>query len=116
MDWRVVFYRNADGEEPVKDFILNQPHSAIAEILHVFNLLYKFNISLGKPYVEKIAGKVWSLRIKHSSDYYRIFNFSFTGRKFVLLHAIKKKSDKLPKRDIAIAISRMDDHEAQSLQ
>lgn len=114
MEWRVVFYRNDDGEEPVKDFILNQPHGAIGEILHVIDLLYRFNLSLGKPYVEKVVGKVWSLRIKHGSDYFRIFYFSFTGRKFVLLHAIKKKSDKLSKRDIAIAISRMDNHEAQS--
>ena len=52
-DWSVVFYKNDDGEDPVKDFILNQPHGTIDEILHVFDLLYKFNISLGLPYVEK---------------------------------------------------------------
>ncbi len=42
MSWRVVFFRDKEGAEPVKDFILEQPDGAIAEILHVFDLLYKF--------------------------------------------------------------------------
>ncbi len=114
MDWRVVLYKDDDGNEPVKDFILEQPFGAIGEILHVFDLLYRFDLSLGKPYVEKVEGKIWSLRIKHSSDYYRILYFAFSGRKFILLHAVKKKSDKLSKRDILIAFKRMNDHESKS--
>ena len=114
MEWHVVFYKNRDGEEPVKDFILKQPDEAIGAIIHVFDLLYRFNISLGPPYVEKVGGKIWSLRIKHSSDYYRIFYFTFTGKKFILLHAIKKKRDKLTNRDLALAVDRMNDHESTS--
>ncbi len=91
-----------------------QPHGAIGEILHVFDLLYRFDLSLGKPYVEKVEGKIWSLRIKHSSDYYRILYFTFPGKKFILLHAVKKKSDKLSKGDLLIAITRMNDHKAKS--
>jgi len=94
-------------------FILAQSDDAIGEIIHVFKLLYRFHLSLGKPYVEKVVGKIWSLRIKHSSDYYRVFYFAFSNRKFVLLHAVKKKSDKLSNRDIAIAIKRMNDHETK---
>lgn len=112
MKWQIVFYKDADGSQPVKDFILSQSHSAIGEILHVFDLLYKFELSLGWPYVEKIEGKIWALRIKHGSDDYRIFYFTFTGRKFILLHAIKKKSDKLPRQEIEVAIRRMITHEA----
>jgi len=110
MDWQVIFYRDKGGKEPVKDFILEQSDGAIGTILHVFDLLYRFDLSLGSDYVEKIEGKIWSLRIKHGSDYYRIFYFAFTEKKFILLHAVKKKRDKLLKRDIALAISRMDDH------
>ncbi|OGO19949.1 MAG: hypothetical protein A2Z15_03140 [Chloroflexi bacterium RBG_16_50_11] len=111
MDWRVIFYMDKDGNEPVKDFILEQPDGAIGEILHVFDLLYRFDLSLGLPYVEKVKDKIWSLRIKHSSDYYRILYFTFSGKKFILLHAVKKKSDKLQNRDIELAIKRMKEHE-----
>jgi len=113
MGWQIVFYRDKDGNEPVKDFILEQPDGAIGEILHVFDLLYRFDLSLGLPYVEKVQGKIWSLRIKHSSDYYRVLYFAFSGKKFILLHAVKKKSDKLQKRDIELAIDRMGEHERQ---
>ncbi len=112
MVWQIIFYRDANGNEPVKDFILEQTDGAIGGILHVFDLLYRFDVSLGWPYVEHVVGKIWSLRIKHSSDYYRIFYFAFTGKKFVLLHAVKKRRDKLLKRDIELAIGRMDDHKS----
>ena len=111
MNWHIIFYKDRDGNEPVKDFILEQPHNAIGEILHVFDLLHKFDLSLGKPYVEKVDGKIWALRIKHSSDYYRIMYFACSGQNFILLHAIKKKRDKLLISDIKLAIARMNEHE-----
>ena len=102
------------GNEPVKDFILEQPHGAIAEIIHVFKLLREFNIQLGMPYVRKIdRSGLRELRIKHSSDLYRIFYFAYTGQKFVLLHAILKRSDRTPEGDIELAIKRMNDYKSR---
>jgi phage-related protein len=111
MEWQVVFYIDKEGNEPVKDFILGQPDGAIAEILHVFKLLRHFNISLGMPYVRKIdKSGLRELRIRHGSDLYRIYYFSYTEQKFILLHGILKKEDRIPKSDKAIAIKRMDDY------
>jgi len=93
------FYRDKAGNEPVKDFVLHQSHGAIGEILHVFDLLYKFGLSLGSPYVEKVQGRIWALRIKHSSNYFRILYFASSGNKFILLHGILKKTDKLRNTD-----------------
>ena len=99
---------DADGNEPVKDFILAQPDGAIAEILHVFKLLREFNIRLSMPYVRKIGKSgLRELRIKHASDLYRIFY------KFVLLHAILKKGAKTPEGDKEIAIKRMNDYKSR---
>ena len=114
MDWQVTFYIDEEGNEPVKDFILEQPDGAIAEILHVFKLLRQFNIALGMPYVGKIdKSAIRELRIKHGSDIYRIFFFAYTGRKFILLHAILKKEDKIPESDKKLAIQRMDDYKSR---
>jgi len=102
------------GNEPVKDFILEQPHGAIAEIIHVFKLLREFNTQLSMPYVRKIdRSGLRELRIKHSSDLYRIFYFAYTGQKFVLLHAILKRSDRTPEVDIELAIKRMNDYKSR---
>jgi phage-related protein len=111
MDWKVTFYIDDKGNEPVKDFILAQPDGAIAEILHVFKLLREFNTKLGMPFVRKMdKSGLRELRIKHSSDIYRIFYFAHIGRKFVLLHDFLKKGEKTPRSDIELAIRRMDDY------
>ena len=111
MDWQVDFYIDEAGNEPVKDFILAQNDGAIAEIIHVFKLLRQLNITLGMPYVEKIGRSgIRALRIKHGSDIYRIFFFAYAERKFMLLHAIKKKREKMRKNDIEPAIQRMNDY------
>jgi phage-related protein len=108
MDWRPEFYIDENGGEPVKDFILKQPDGAIAEILHVLKLLRQFNITLGMPYVRKIGTSgLRELRIKHSSDIYRIFFFARKGRKFILLHGVIKKTDDIAAADINAAIKRM---------
>ena len=114
MDWLVVFYMDAKGNEPVKDFILAQPDRAIAEILHVFKLLREFNIKLGMPYVRKIGKSgLRELRIKHGPALYRIFYFTYVGRNLVLLHAILKKEARIPEGDIEIAIKRMNDYKSR---
>jgi phage-related protein len=114
MDWQVIFYPDEDGNEPVKDFILRQSDGAIAEILHVLKLLRQFNVTLGMPYVRKIdRSAVRELRIKHGSDIYRILFYAHTGRKFILLHAILKKGDKMPESDRNLAIQRMNDYKSR---
>jgi len=111
MTWQVEFYIGPDGKEPVKDFILAQSKSTIAEFLHVFKLLREFNIGLGMPYIKKIdKSGLRELRIKHGSDIYRIFFFSYIGQKFVLLHTIMKKQDKTPEGDKRLALERMRDY------
>ena len=72
MFWNVTFYKEENEAEPVKSFILNQPDGAIGEILHVFKLLREFNLDLKHPYTRKVEDDIRELRIKHSSDYYRI--------------------------------------------
>jgi phage-related protein len=110
MDWQIVFYRDTKGNEPVKDFINSQSAGAKAEILHVIDLLKEFNIILGKPYVRKIhKSGLRELRIKHSSDYYRIFYFAHAQRRFFLLHSIMKQQDKTPESDIKLSLKRMDE-------
>ncbi len=111
MDWQIEYYADIVGNEPVRNFIDMQSIDAQVEIFHVIGLLQEFALSLGLPYVRKIGKSgIRELRIHHSSDYYRIFYFAFTGRRFVLLHAFLKKTKKTPQNEIALAIKRMDDY------
>jgi len=111
MDWEIELYCDSKGNVPVKDFILMQAPKAKAKILHYLDLLKQFGLTLGQPYTKKLAGTdIWELRIHHSSNYYRILYFAFTGRKFILLHSFLKKAKKTPKSEIMIAMDRISDY------
>ena len=102
--WEIEFYQDSQGDIPVQDFICQQPPKVEAKIYRHIDLLQEFGLSLGQPYIEKLAGSdVWELKIRYSSNRYRILYFAFSGRKFILLHAFLKKTAKTPKNEIEIA-------------
>ena len=114
MKWEIVFYEDKKGNKPVIDFIKAQTTKARAEIVHVLEILAEFNLALSMPYVRKIdKSGLRELRIRHSSDSYRIFYFTYTQRKFILLHAILKKENKTPEADKKIALKRMVDYQSK---
>ena len=78
------------------------------------DLLQDFGLSLGQPRVEKLTGsEVWELKIRYSSDYYRILYFASSGRKFILLHAFLKKTARTPRNELEIAQNRVFDYRAR---
>jgi phage-related protein len=114
--WQVIFYKDKNGKEPVKDFILGEGLKARAEIIHVFKILRKYNVMLGMPHVKKVdKSGLRELRIRHASDSYRIFFFAYICHQFILLHGFKKKTDRLPQNEIEIAVKRMNDYIARNV-
>ena len=114
MKWEIDFYQDSQGNIPVQDFIYQHSAKVKAKILRYINLLQDFGLSLGQPYIEKLTGSdVWELKIRHSSNYYRILYFASSGRRFVLLHAFLKKTAKTPKNELEIAQNRIFDYRAR---
>jgi len=109
--WKWVYYKAASGRVPVKEFIDEQVEEVREKIFFDLQRLVRFNVRLGSPYAEKVEGRdFWELRTKMSGDIYRTFYFAQTGRKFVLLHSIQKKSQKTPKKELDVAEERMKDY------
>ncbi len=101
----------ASGRVPVKDFIEEQAVEVQEKIFSDLVRLVQFNVQLGSPYVEKVEGRdFWVLRTKVRGNIYRTCYFAHTGKKFVLLHAYQKKSQKAPKKELDIAEERMSDY------
>ena len=114
MKWEIDFYQDSQGNIPVQDFICQQSAKVEAKIYKYIDLLQDFGLSLGQPYVEKLKGSdVWELRMRHSSNYYRILYFASSRRRFILLHAFLKKTARTPKSEIKIAQDRLFDYEAR---
>lgn len=109
MSWTVEYYRAANGREPVADFIDSLPAAAQAKILRLTTLLADYGALLKEPYTKQIKGKIRELRIKDSQGALRILYFTYTGRRFILLHGFIKKTDKTPEKEIIAAEKRLKD-------
>jgi phage-related protein len=110
MNWEVEFYRDSSGIEPVGVFLDTLPDGMRAKVTKLLDLLSEQGVLLKEPYTRHIRGKLRELRIKDHLGHIRILYFTFTGRRFVLLHGFIKKTDKTPEREIEVAEKRMKDY------
>jgi len=109
--WRWTYYKMASGRVPVREFIDEQAVEVQEKIFSDLVRLVQFNVKLGSPYVEKVEGRdFWELRTRVRGNIYRTFYFAHTGKKFILLHAYQKKSQKAPKKELDVAEERMSDY------
>lgn len=110
--FKVNFYSDADGKEPVKEYIdsliiKNNKESRIKlnKIHEYIQILSQFGTRAGEPYVKHINGKLWELRPLRN----RIFFFYWQDNEFILLHHFMKKTQKTPEREIKRAEKNMND-------
>ena len=104
-----IVYYSENGSYPVVEFIKSLPKKDAAKILREIDLLEAHGFFLGMPHIKKMSGtdSLWELRIKHSSNNYRVFYFHYLNNQFVLLHGFLKKSQRTPKTELKIATERM---------
>lgn len=117
MGYEIEFYESENGQNPVNDFINSLNEKQIAKVLREIDLLEQFGSELHFPHTDTIKGEKYKgleeLRIKFSSDIFRIFYFVVIKNKCVLLHGIQKKSDRTPNRELETALNRMKDYKAR---
>jgi len=107
--YKIEFYKTPRGEYPVRDFIEKMEARFQMKIYGYISFLQEKGHNLKRPYTARVKGKIRELRIRISAGNVRIFYFFFLKNKIILLHAVKKKTQKLPLRDIEKAESNMND-------
>ena len=113
----IIEYYTEKSKCPVFEFIREQSSNEQAKILREIDLLEEFGLTLGLPHIKKMQGidDLWELRIKQSSNNFRIFYFYFKDGKFILLHGIRKTTGKTPSKEIKIALKRMNNYLKESV-
>lgn len=107
MVWKVKFFQTAGGKYPVKYFLEKQNKKTFAKIIRYIELLENYGPFIKPPYSKKIQKDLFELRIVGKISI-RIF-YTLYKNKYFLLHAFKKKSQKTPKKELKIALDRMQD-------
>lgn len=102
-DFEVIFYDNADGTEPAKDFLLALDVKMRAKMLRTIDLLSKNGTDLREPYSKHLNDGIFELRAKVGSDISRVLYFFIIGQKVVLTNGFVKKTNKTPSAEISRA-------------
>jgi phage-related protein len=125
MATQAVFYRAADGSEPVAEFLEAQfpleprkKNSSESELAAAAKKRVTIDLQIDRlnelpdelpplpfPHTSQVEGALRELRCHHGSRLYRIL-YRRSENLFVLLHALQKNSQKLPQADIEIAKKR----------
>ena len=109
MTWSVVYYETAQGAKPIEAFLDGLSRDARAKCLAYINRLETDAPHLPTSIAAHVRGKIWELRPEWAGNEYRFFYVAMVGQRFVILHAIQKKRQKLRERDIVIAEQRYED-------
>ena len=104
--WSFEFYTD-NGQEPVRDFLLSLSPKPRGKVLQAIQILSEFGVNLPFPYLSQVEGRLRELRTHYGRSQYHVLYYCDANQVFVLLHAFQKQSQKLPKREIRIAMERM---------
>ena len=87
--------------------ILSLPEGLLARYFRLTDLILEFGPNLGMPHTRSLNNCLFELRVKGKEGIARVFYCTQIGKKIVMLHAFIKKSQKIPKKELNIAIKRM---------
>lgn len=110
----VRYFTTASGREPVVEFIDSENRKTRDKIYEVIGYLREYGFHLPAQYLRRMSGtkSLWELRIKYQRQY-RIFLAHVGEKDIILLHAIIKKTQQTPDKEIHAAQERLERYRAE---
>ena len=96
MDFQVVFYRRADGSEPIREFMDALRPKLRSKMVGDLAKLEQHNIELREPYAKHMGKGLFELR----NDIVRAFYFFYEGRRIIVTNGFVKKTNKTPRLEL----------------
>ncbi len=103
----IYFFVDIRGNSPVKEFINNLPLKEQTKIIAYLKELKNQGHNLRRPMADYIGEGIYELRPSRN----RIFYFFFLRENAVMLHAIRKSTDKIPFNDLDLCLKRKKEFE-----
>jgi len=91
-------------DDSIKKIVFSLEDFAIAKSLRTIDLLEEFGYGLGMPHSKKIKKNLFELRVRGKQELRIIY--CFYENSIVLLHCFIKKSHRIPKRELNIALKK----------
>ncbi len=105
----VRYYLTPSGHAPVRKFVEQLPREVQEDFLLAIDRLQRgeqLAMPLSKPLFD-VARGLRELRLREPGGIYRVFYFVKKREALYLIHAMKKKTKKLPDRDKRLILKRL---------
>jgi phage-related protein len=83
------------------------PEDMRARLVRIANLIEEKGLErVDEPHVKHLEGHLWEMRLKGRSGISRALYVTAPGKRVVIVRAFVKKTQKTPRREIHLALSR----------
>ena len=83
------------------------PEDMRARLAHIAKLIEEKGLErVGEPHVKHLEGRLWEIRLKGRSGIARALYVTAAGERVVIVRVFVKKTEKAPRREIDLAMSR----------
>jgi phage-related protein len=101
MAYRISYYN-----ETVEAELDAWPVGLLARFRALSMRMEEYGPNLGMPHSRALGNGLFEIRAKSEEGIGRVFFCTMVARKIIILHSFIKKTDKTPKRELDIAITR----------
>lgn len=102
MDYAITYY-----SESVQEQILDLPDTLAARYVVLTRRMVAIGPNLGEPHTKAFGDGLFELRLKGAEGIARVFFCTQIGKRIVVLHSFIKKSDRTPRRELDVALTRL---------
>src|SRR5664280_439344 len=83
------------------------PEDMRARLARIAELIEEKGLErMGEPHVRHVEGRLWEMRLQGRSGISRALYVTAAGRRVVIVRVFMKKTEKTPRREIDLALSR----------
>jgi phage-related protein len=107
---RIVFYRDANGKNPIEEFLDSLPSKDAQKVTWTLQLIEELKVP-PNMYFKKLvnANDVWEVRSRMGNNAYRLLCFLYKNDVVVLTNGFRKKTQRTPANEIKLAENRRAD-------
>ncbi|MDO4324295.1 MAG: type II toxin-antitoxin system RelE/ParE family toxin [Lachnospiraceae bacterium] len=102
-NFKVNFYKKADGSCPVCEFLESLNHKMRAKLLRLILLLEENGNELREPYSKPLENGIFEIRARQGNNITRILYFFVIEKTIILTNGFVKKTPKTPSSEIELA-------------
>ena len=108
--WEIIYYTTTSGNNPVSDFLDTLESNSQTKMLRILCNIEEYGLDSVIPHIKKLSGTpFWEIRIL-GQDSIRVIYVVPAKFEVLVLHGFKKKTQKIPSKELETASKRYQEY------